>query len=110
MVEDAPNYSSFTTAPTEIQSAAAYLEKSLFIGAGELVTRVTVAAKDANGKIYWVNLDPAYHSVLVKTAIDKDERPQTLRGLHQKGPIHCTTQCAKREAPSWFLHFERSGG
>ncbi len=70
MVEDAPNYTSFTTAPTEIQSAAAYLEKSLFIGAGELVTRVTVAAKDANGKIYWVNLDPAYHSVLVKTTID----------------------------------------
>jgi len=65
-----PNYSSFTTAPTKIQLAAAYLEKSLFIRAGELITRVTVAAKDANGKIYWVNLDPAYHSMLVKTAID----------------------------------------
>ena len=86
MAEDAPNHSSFTTAPTEIQSAAAYLEKSLFIGAGELVTRVTVAAKDASGKIYWVNLDPAYHSVLVKTAIDV---------IKMNGPKHSVASIKK---------------
>lgn len=57
------------TAATEVESAVAYLEKSLFIRASELLARVTVAAKDASGKVNWVTLDSVYHSVLVKTAV-----------------------------------------
>ncbi|KAI9462802.1 hypothetical protein BJY52DRAFT_1210586 [Lactarius psammicola] len=57
------------TVATEVQSAVAYLEKSLFVRASELLARVTVAAKDASGKVNWVTLDSAYHSVLVKTAV-----------------------------------------
>ena len=55
--------------PEELQSAAALLESNLFVRASELLDRVTIAAKDTNGRIKWITLDPSYHSVLVRTAI-----------------------------------------
>ena len=72
MVETTPNplyLQVVATAPTEVQSAVALLEKSLFVKAGELLDRVTIAAKDSSGKVNWVVLDPIYHSILVKTAV-----------------------------------------
>ena len=45
------------------------LEDSMFVKVSDLQSRVMIAAKDANGRISWVTLDPVYHSVLVRTAI-----------------------------------------
>ena len=57
------------TAPTEVQSAVTLLEKSIYVKTSDLINRVTVAAKDMNGKVKWVTLDPMYHAILVKTAV-----------------------------------------
>ncbi|KAH9068428.1 hypothetical protein EDB83DRAFT_2376463, partial [Lactarius deliciosus] len=63
---------------TFLESAVAYLEKSLFIRASELLARVMVAAKDASGKVNWVTLDSVYHSVLVKTAVGRPSIKEAL--------------------------------
>ena len=54
---------------SEVRPVVALLEENLFIRASELRDRVMVAAKDANGRISWVTLVPAYHSILVQTSI-----------------------------------------
>ena len=41
----------------------------MYVNASDLLARVMIAAKDANGRISWVTLDPVYHSTLVRTAI-----------------------------------------
>lgn len=61
--------SAVLTAQTEVQSAVALLEKCLFLRTCELLDRVTIAAKDASGKVKWVTLNPTYHTILVRTAI-----------------------------------------
>jgi hypothetical protein len=45
------------------------LEKNLYVRAGELWNKTTIAAKDANGRVKWITLDPHYHSILVRTII-----------------------------------------
>ncbi|KAH6914960.1 hypothetical protein BKA70DRAFT_560664 [Coprinopsis sp. MPI-PUGE-AT-0042] len=80
------------TVPTEAESALTALEKSLFVRASELLARVTVAAKDENGRICWVTLEPAYHSVLVKTAV---------AAVKASGPSHCVASI--KEALFTFL-------
>ena len=54
---------------SEVRPVVALLEENLFIRASELRDRVMVAVKDANGRISWVTLVPAYHSILVQTSI-----------------------------------------
>lgn len=80
------------TVPTEVKSALTALEKNLFVRASELLARVTVAAKDANGQISWVTLEPTYHSVLVKTAIE---------AVKASGSSHCAASV--KEALFTFL-------
>ena len=53
----------------EIRSTVAMLEESMFVRPSDLLARVMVVAKDANGRISWVTFDPAYHAVLVQAAI-----------------------------------------
>ena len=68
---DKPTHLHFTThlVRNEAQSAAAILEANLFIQARDLISKITIAAKDANGMIKWITLEPTYHSILVRTAI-----------------------------------------
>ena len=49
----------------EVQLTIAVLEESMFIRTSKLLAREIVAAKDTNGRISWVNLNPVYHSILV---------------------------------------------
>ena len=53
----------------EVQVAVGTLEENLFINAGKLQSKISIATKDPRGWIGWVTFDPAYHSKLVKTAI-----------------------------------------
>lgn len=53
----------------EVQLTIAVLEESMFIRTSKLLAREIVAAKDTNGRISWVNLNPVYHSILVWMAI-----------------------------------------
>jgi hypothetical protein len=60
------------TPQTKEQSAVTLLERCLFVRTSELLNKVTVSAKDASVKVKWVTLDqldPSYHSVLVRTAM-----------------------------------------
>ena len=49
---------SVATAPAVVQTIVTLLEKSLFVKASELVEKVTVAAKDANGRVRWLTGHP----------------------------------------------------
>jgi len=44
------------------------LEKCFFVRASEVLARTTLAAKDGEGKIYWLELERSFHHTLVTTA------------------------------------------
>ena len=54
---------------SEVQSVLATLEGGLYIRVADLQSKVSIATKNAEGRICWVTLDPAYHSKLVRSAI-----------------------------------------
>lgn len=83
MGEQPTIYSHITmhSTPNEVQSAHHILEKNLFVRTSELQAKVTIAAKEASGRIKWVTLDPTYHSVLVRTAITMVKANGTLHSV-----------------------------
>lgn len=91
--------------PIEVQSTITMLEESMFIRRSELLAKVIVAAKDANGRISWFNLDPAYHSVLVNgRCCCRSKQPEALDCLHQGGPLYLFTQYSQRKTSKSFLY------
>ena len=53
----------------------------MFIKASKLINRVMIAAKDTNGRVRWVTLDPMYHSTLVRTAITATKANRPSRSI-----------------------------
>ncbi|KAF8460757.1 hypothetical protein BDZ91DRAFT_413623 [Kalaharituber pfeilii] len=45
------------------------LGKALFVRASELLARTTLAAKGKDGKVFWLTLEPVFHSQLLQTVI-----------------------------------------
>ena len=100
-----PNYSLYShSTHNEVHSAVTLLEKNLFVRASELLDRVTVAAKDASGKVRSpVRVGEDRH----RCCEGKQFKP--LGGFHQRDSIHFSTRCYKREGTARLLYSSRKG-